>query len=345
VGAKKSKKAKRHHFLPQFLLRGFASRTAGEDTFAWLFRRGQEAVETTLQNIAIEKHFHGKDGGDVGGLEQKMQVVEGDSAALLREIENQPIDAQHIDRIAVFVANLTIRTKHVRDSFASSAEVILRKIGEGMDQTEYWNSLMNDVERQAFEKFAPVARHFGLSSTQAATFLRNSRQSGEFQARMKAVRTVFINGIDVHGGSAAGHIKALKQSQAPSERVRELSQLHWKVSTFAPDSLVLGDVGVLALDNQERFHAAIGRTKLPLTAVLLPISSTALLVGSVGDERSYDAEKINRVSVELSRDFFVSSTNSAREQQYAVGLGAKSELLTNEEMDAIVADIMRERTS
>jgi hypothetical protein len=86
-----------------------------------------------------------------------------------------------------------------------------------------------------------------------------------------------------------------------------------------------------------------------LQAILLPIGHQHLLVGALTSTwETINPEEVNLASVELSRDFFVSSQNSERERQYQARLGARAQFTGLSEMLAQVAmesfrDEMRSR--
>ena len=39
------------HFIPQFLLKGFASREEGDETYVYVFREGARSFETNTKNV------------------------------------------------------------------------------------------------------------------------------------------------------------------------------------------------------------------------------------------------------------------------------------------------------
>jgi Protein of unknown function (DUF4238) len=53
---------RRQHTIPRFLLKGFASKTAGKEVFLWLYRQDTDAIETNIKNVSAEKDFYGKAG-------------------------------------------------------------------------------------------------------------------------------------------------------------------------------------------------------------------------------------------------------------------------------------------
>jgi hypothetical protein len=52
---------KRHHIIPRFLMKGFASRVDGENIFTWVYRKKSNPFEANTKNINIENYFYGKE--------------------------------------------------------------------------------------------------------------------------------------------------------------------------------------------------------------------------------------------------------------------------------------------
>src|SRR5881409_3613050 len=52
---------RKHHTVPQFLLRAFASRTSGKEAYVWTYRRRESGVEINTRNIGAERDFYGSE--------------------------------------------------------------------------------------------------------------------------------------------------------------------------------------------------------------------------------------------------------------------------------------------
>jgi len=52
----------RHHILARFLLKGFASKVSGDQTFTWVYRKEGKVFESNIINVAVERYFYGKEG-------------------------------------------------------------------------------------------------------------------------------------------------------------------------------------------------------------------------------------------------------------------------------------------
>src|SRR5205814_10074769 len=51
----------RQHIIPQFLLKGFASRTTSKAAFTWVYRKRAPPFETNIINVTVEGKFYDKD--------------------------------------------------------------------------------------------------------------------------------------------------------------------------------------------------------------------------------------------------------------------------------------------
>lgn len=55
----------RHHVIPRFLLRGFASRVTSkankkENIFVWVHSKGKAPYECNIVNVGVEREFYGQ---------------------------------------------------------------------------------------------------------------------------------------------------------------------------------------------------------------------------------------------------------------------------------------------
>jgi hypothetical protein len=52
-------KPKGQHFVPRFLLDGFASRRHRKESYGYLFRRGAPCHEVNIRDVGKSRYFHG----------------------------------------------------------------------------------------------------------------------------------------------------------------------------------------------------------------------------------------------------------------------------------------------
>jgi hypothetical protein len=76
--------ARGQHHVPQFLLRGFRSRTKRDQSYSYLFRRGAAPHETNVKNIGKRRDFYGNPAHS--NLEEAFSERESSYAALVSRI-------------------------------------------------------------------------------------------------------------------------------------------------------------------------------------------------------------------------------------------------------------------
>jgi len=91
--------------------------------------------------------------------------------------------------------------------------------------------------------------------------------------------------------------------------------------------VILGDVGLIAYDKDgDRFKPGMTYNHEGNEYLLLPIDSRTLIVGSINSNHfEVDDERTNVASSRLSEQFFISSTNSAKELYLYEFLGSEFE--------------------
>ena len=116
-------KPKRHHFIPQFLLRNYIN----ERGKVWVFRKGGPHVfEAVPNDIALEKHYNSthENGRRDSALETRLaQVVENRYAPVMKDLidgirDRQDIDLPSIKRGLLRLAYMQFtRSKPIKDGF------------------------------------------------------------------------------------------------------------------------------------------------------------------------------------------------------------------------------------
>lgn len=120
---------KRHHFLPQFLLKGFASRKKGKQTYCWVYPATSNPREDNVKNVGFEGYFYGNP--EESEADAAITKAEDRYANFANELRETPatgrISSQQAAELAV---HISIRTRHIRSTFSSAAANFLRKISE-----------------------------------------------------------------------------------------------------------------------------------------------------------------------------------------------------------------------
>ena len=142
--AAKGTRTKGQHILPRFLLNAFASRSKGDERYAFLFRRGRSAVETNTKNIGKEHLFYGEP--DQTGVETALQVAEQQFARAHRAVINRrAIDDDTLKTLIDFIAHLAIRGGHLRHGFAGAASEFLVSIRETLSSDRTADFIQHEI--------------------------------------------------------------------------------------------------------------------------------------------------------------------------------------------------------
>ena len=166
----------RQHFLPQFYLKGFASKPVSEPSKFWLydFRKDKWDVRTPF-NTAVRRHFYTlKDQNEQKNyyLENYFSNLEGKVKELMdRKIEKglRLKGSDHIATLAVFVCLMRSRVPYFRDKIEEFNVEIIEKMMSMMrhrakTDPNYLPWLEKDMERKTGEKL-------GLDKLDADDFL------------------------------------------------------------------------------------------------------------------------------------------------------------------------------
>jgi hypothetical protein len=332
--------AKGHHFLPQFLLKGFASRVTRKEHYAFVFRRGADVREPNIRDIAKQRRFHSTSAES--NLEHLISVRESTHANLVIRLRTGSILPEDKPLIVEAVIHLGLRTRSLRDGFAGlgntmmdafehkfsgSAEADKRLEGLLMQETrkQLTSPPLRDALmmlpvglRKAFIDGAIAIAKSSAAKDNFARFIQGFRGKLDFSAVAEKVHLNALTAVQIEG--------------AIRNRRDHFAGLDWRVVTEAAGSFILGDVGPIAKYHGSPEYTHIVKVEGVLDAAILPISGSCLLVGErPGFSVDTSRQAINRVSAELSRDFFVASQNTERERDCRESLGKRSAFMTEED--------------
>lgn len=112
---------KRHHFVPQFYLRKFATLEPSEKIWTFDVEAGSSR-ESTVENTAYEKYLYSvtlEDGARMDDLENVISKIEGIAAPLLdRVISGERLVGEEREAFSSFLALMFVRTDSFRHQFA-----------------------------------------------------------------------------------------------------------------------------------------------------------------------------------------------------------------------------------
>src|SRR5215207_5356474 len=96
----------RHHILPRFLLKGFASKVVADQVFTWVYRKNGKVFESNIINVAVERYFYGK-GGELN-VDDEITEIENTFAPFLTSLRREEDGYYIVDpKMSEFVGHLT----------------------------------------------------------------------------------------------------------------------------------------------------------------------------------------------------------------------------------------------
>jgi len=336
----------RHHTHPRFLLKGFASRIEGAKAFAWVYWRDREAQEWSIRDIAVGKHFYGRE-GDVNA-DPAITHEEAGFAPLVDDLRRAPDGTQVTDpMIASLVAHLSIRTKHLRDSVCESTDLFLQELERHLSDPGNLRAFtLSDpsVLERAFEEQLD-RRHVPLGQRKSLVALLMDITAASLDQHSTEWRALAQRMLQVAASVAPaairnGHIRALSTAAIPEPRAEDYRSLRWFVCQ-SPVPLILGDVGCLFEVSGPRRYKCLTDRHDQVEGVSLPLQSDRVLLGTASSvDPHVDFTALTHAHARCSREFFICSRRSDEMDSLAVRLGEDGSLMTREEMASLMRALL-----
>ena len=333
----------RHHIVPQFLLRGFASRRKGKKAFTWVYRRDSKTFESSIRDIAVSKHFYGKDDTNA---DDAITGLESDFAVLVNDLRNWsgPIKAANLPALII---HLSTRTKGFRDNVTSVSGVIVAELQRHLEQPENMKeALLRRVKKEVDELLKKNRVPRARQRMFRAILERQVRVSIEKnKANLATLGVVLMGRLRAGFPEIAklGHNKALlRLRQLPDDSVRKgwYEQFSWRVDvTNAP--LILSDAMCLFRCGHDRFRI-LDDAEHMATGIFLPIATNRVLIGTHDDHLTANVEALNDVSAKCSNEYFVASNLRSEYEARIPLIGSWSKMLSENELEQLLAELTQD---
>lgn len=122
---------KKHHYIPQFYLRGFSTDKEHLYVLDKLAQKDSKFRYQTAESIAFQKHFYTYKTKEnkQGTLENLFSQIEGRAAEIIRKVERkQDLDDQDRNDFSLFLSFLWIRVPHSKKEFERATQELYAKI-------------------------------------------------------------------------------------------------------------------------------------------------------------------------------------------------------------------------
>ena len=328
------------HFIPQFLLKGFASREEGAETYVYVFREGARSFEANTKNVGTQRNFYGDPLIEAPLAEWESQF--GTLVRRLRDGDSISIDKPLIDR---FAAQTLVRTRCFRDGVHAIGATVMERGFREFLAPERTPLLLRKLENDIINRPEVAELLQGVPAEDRPhmeNLVRETLQHPGLHDVLRKLILMTLSEIDTASSVQSAQRQVLEDDRNLDRRIRDLEKITWRVEIYPPNSLILGDIGPLVKgDNSPAwgriFHGAPQE-------IWFPLSHSCLLIGRVGDASdTVPSENVNLASIENSIEFFVSSQRTSREEEYQKSLGSRADQLAEvnlDEMQAVIREYL-----
>lgn len=340
---------RRQHVIPKLLLKGFASRRVGNQSYVWVFRRGAQPFETNIVNTGVEAAFYGEPG--VGSTDEVITDFEEENVALVDylRLQSGSRTLTEVLPIARYVAHLAIRTKNLRSSCIESATYITERIRERLDTNNAVRKMLaNHLRKEPGAILAELERGPVLTSKERKQVLKKlSKQYKMLRAVSSSIQDIFKQHVEalilkIAPEVKKAHNRSIHQQPAPALRVEELCRMHWRLNVNATTPLVLGDIAVIFQLKATGGFKALSEKDDAVVRVFLPLSPTHLLIGENDDLPPVPTpSEFNREMVRCSYEQFVSAIREPTQTTLQQEIG-RVPMFPVKMLDEIVDSVLQE---
>lgn len=339
---------KRHHFIPQFLQRGFATQRKNKDFYTWVYKKGDlNPFNANIKNVGIEGYFYSEDKEPT--LDDIITDAETEYALFVEELRNND-GTQDIDKLraANLIAHLEGRTKNLRDSFRNAGTLMLSELTSYFQDPancqkfvdKYVEEEANKVIDELLQNNKAIPKHLYPFYRPKFMDSLNAKRTELAEGVATAMRHVAEN-FPTHLEKAArsGHINALLKNPAPPIKASAFKKLEYKVVTTGDLSIPLGDSAVIFHIESDAAYKPYYEVDKKLLAVILPISSSQILVGSTKNYR-LNIDDISEAVASCSLDYFISDQSHPTNEAMAKLISTKARILSSSEIEDIMSDLV-----
>jgi len=340
---------KRQHFIPRFLLEGFASHTSGDSVFTWVYRKDSRPFNTNIINIGVEGYFY-TDGNDTQA-DDMITEAEKTFSSLVQKLRSMPHMTVNDSQIPNLIAHFEVRTRHLREVVLRTGNYLVSRFLDFMDDGKSFIEYLERTYRNdptILQK--AIANEFKKSGL-PKKMLRQAQKLADnllpdlLDQLLKPILPKFASHLRsvlpkaLSDGAKSGHIRLLKESVAPEIRVQKYKDLFYKVIEVPQGGLILGDSIILfKVEGLRPFKTFLDKKDI-LNAVFLPLNSQKFLVGTRGNFNIFEQllpEAIARCSLE----YFVAQKESKTNRFYQGEIGMDANL-SRADLEDIITEVMK----
>lgn len=333
------------HFLPRFLLKGFASRRKGPESFIWVSRKGGRIFEANVKNVAASKGFY--DSEKNPGVDDELQKLESVCGPLFDELRSSTT-SRIVEEPSVVdhLANFWVRTQN------------MRRMSEDFG-TKLTNFFLDELANPNTARSAARSAQESDSELLGRVFDENTRKSFKINRRAyKQRRRDFLRfapdylersahrapevaaslgnpllGV-LESATKEGQLNCLLQSVKSEPETKQARKGNWFLVVTSGEPLVIGDCGL--------YHPFMDEDDIATQMVFLPISRNHLILGTTGDSPpEVSPERLNQLSAGRSVEFIAGPEKNLA-KRYAPFIGKRAQFLSDERFEELFREALSE---
>lgn len=333
---------RRHHTVPQFMLRAFESSRRGNEVRVWRYGRGKEAIELNVTKIGVEKDFYGNE------LDERITKLETGFASLAEDLRNGNGRIRKPE-IGDLVAHLSLRTRALRQSAIelatnmadrvrghfSQAEVLKSAVRKRLTRAELLQRLRQGLANQGLKR-VDIERRILAAGPQLMALWEQKLNEGAEKMAPVVDRAMREGARVLPASMRVSFIEALSRGLDNNPRVLAYRRFNWFVLP-TEESLVLGDSVCVFETEGDRRCKPWDDEASPGKRILMSLAPRRLLIGTYELKLpDLDVHAVNQAFVKCSLEFFVSARPLVgSEAQMAGDIGTWSGIAGDGELDTI----------
>lgn len=335
---------KKHHYIPQLLLRGFLSKHNRKTEKVWIFSKDKQPFFSTIEDVAVQRNFYSQT------LDNDITDYEANQLSkLINSLRQIPIN-QVVDSFvaAEIVAHLTPRTTHIRNVLKYGMDKLLNTLSMTYSDPLYINELLGFNHSKPSLLFCeeflktmeenPAFHQIGLPEPVLLriTFAIAKENFNKNPEKHTQFFSSIFNNLTSSSNTMVrnAHNKALTKSIVPESHLQYLNTMLWSVEQSTTVIVILPDCITIGITADGQAHPFMIVPKEDLIAIVMPFSSTKLLIGRCNNKDIPELSMFNKNAASCCESFFVASKNIPEFEELRSFIGEK----TTRIFDELVSD-------
>lgn len=348
---------RRHHTIPQFILKAFAHNPTESERYTWFYRKSHPGLRVNIKNVGVEKDFYGK--AEESDLDAVITRLEPSIADLIEELRSTQMSSNCVtvghQQIPELVSHMVVRTRQLRQSMMDMPLNMMRGLADGLRGLDICRQLLLNlfVSNEGVQLLRKQLTDRGLGEVQVRRL--TSHLADQLPAVVENVlpdfyptylslldEVVRTSEITAPQSTRAAHLASLSHHISQNPRSEKYSPFTWTIMQ-TPKNTILGDSVCVFETNGKRRFKPLDSDDEEVRHIFFPLSPSTMLVGHrYHGPLLVDLNKINKAIASCSYEFFVSAEPHATLQAFGQRIGTWSGLLSRGEVERLISESLLE---